>query len=33
MQTIDKIKEQIILKELMFFGSDEILDTYDIKKC
>lgn len=31
MQTIDKIKEQIILKELMFFGSDEILDTYDIK--
>lgn len=30
MKTIDKIKEQIQTNEIMFFGSDEILNKYDI---
>lgn len=31
MNTIDKIKEQIHTGEIKFFGSDVILDNYDIE--
>ena len=31
MRTIDKIKEQISTREIIFFQSDEILDNYNVK--